>query len=86
MEDDSLLDDDILVKETPPQSVVTPGTFSKNLIHRLSLSQQPRSETANNDNNDSNVCTVQQRSVSNNLCGFCERCCSTIHLTLSSRI
>ena len=52
MEEDSLLDDDILVKETPPQSVVTPGTFSKNLIHRLGLSQQPRSETANNDNND----------------------------------
>ena len=52
MEDDSLLDDDTIVKETPPQSV-TPGTFSKNLINRLGLhSQQPRSETASLDNND----------------------------------
>ena len=52
MEDDSLLDDDIIVKETPPQSV-TPGTFSKNLINRLGLhSQQPQSETASLDNND----------------------------------
>ena len=35
MEDDSLLDDDTIIKETPLPPIVTPGTFSKNIIRRL---------------------------------------------------
>ena len=36
MEDDSLLDDPtIVVKEAPPQTIVTPGLFSKRLVDRL---------------------------------------------------
>ena len=46
MEDDSLLDDPtILVRETPPQTSVTPGSFSMKLVSRLGLNRIKRSET-----------------------------------------
>ena len=54
MEDENLLDDDIIVRETQDNS---PTTFSRNLVNRLGLSsQQNRTETVsiNNNNNISN--------------------------------
>ena len=38
MEDDSLLDDNTIIRETPPP--ITPGSFSKKLIHRLGINQK----------------------------------------------
>ena len=54
MEDENLLDDDIIVRETQDNS---PTTFSRNLVNRLGLSsQQNRTETVsiNNNNNCDN--------------------------------
>ena len=51
MEDDSLLDDPtILVCETPPQTSVTPGSFSMKLVSRLGLNRIKRPETVSNNN------------------------------------
>ena len=51
MEDDSLLDDPtIIVRETPPQTSVTPGSFSMKLVSRLGLNRIKRSETVSNNN------------------------------------
>ena len=51
MEDDSLLDDTtILVTETPPQTSVTPGSFSMKLVSRLGLNHIKRSKTVSNNN------------------------------------
>ena len=52
MEDDLLLDDNNIVRETPP--TVTPGSFSKKLIHRLGINLKTGSETAipNNENRE----------------------------------
>ena len=55
MEDENLLDDDIIVRETQDNS---PTTFSRNLVNRLGLSsQQNRTETVsiNNNNNSHTV-------------------------------
>ena len=49
MEDENLLDDDIIVRETQDNS---PTTFSRNLVNRLGLSsQQNRTETVSINNN-----------------------------------
>ena len=51
MEDDSLLDDPtFLVRETPPKTNVTPGSFSKKLVCHLGLNRIKRSETILNNN------------------------------------
>ena len=56
MEDDSLLDDPaILVRETPPQTSVTPGSFSKKLVCRLGLNRIKRSETVLNNNESTDI-------------------------------
>ena len=53
MEDDSLLDDNTIVRETPPP--ITLGSFSKKLIHRLGINLKTESETASLNNKDSLV-------------------------------
>ena len=53
MEDENLLDDDIIVRETQDNS---PTTFSRNLVNRLSLSSQPN-RTENVSINTNNTCT-----------------------------
>ena len=50
MEDNSLLDDPILVRETPLQHTVTPGSLSKKLVHRLGLNQIKRFKTVQTNN------------------------------------
>ena len=56
MEDDSLLDDPtILVRETSPQTTVTPGSFSKRLENHLGLNRIKRSETIQTNNKTSAV-------------------------------
>ena len=51
MEDDSLLyDPTILVRETPSQTSVTPGSFSMKLVSRLGLNRIKRSKTVSNNN------------------------------------
>ena len=50
MEDENLLDDDIIVRETQDNS---PTTFSRNLVNQLGLSsQQNRTETVSINNNN----------------------------------
>ena len=50
MEDENLLDDDIIVRETQDNS---PTTFLRNLVNRLGLSsQQNRTETVSINNNN----------------------------------
>ena len=53
MEDDSLLDDNTIVRETPPP--ITPGSFSKKLIHRLGINLKTESETASLNNKNSYI-------------------------------
>ena len=53
MEDNSLLNDNTIIKETPPSPTVTPGTFLKNIIRRLGFSLQTGPETASTTNNES---------------------------------
>ena len=58
MEDDSLLDDPtIIVRETSPQTSVTPGSFSMKLVSRLGLNRIRRSETVSNNNKSNNLAT-----------------------------
>ena len=61
MEDDSLLDDPtILVRETPPQTSVTPGSFSMKLVSRLGLNRiiLKRSETVSNNNKSTDYVVI----------------------------
>ena len=52
MEDENLLNDEIIVRETQDNS---PTTFTRNLVNRLGLSsQQHRTETVNINNNNNN--------------------------------
>ena len=55
MEDDSLLDDTILVCATPDADA-SPSTLTKPIVNRLSFSSQSRggTETTNTENNNNN--------------------------------
>ena len=50
MENESLLDDNTIVRKTPPLTV-TLGTFYRNIIHRLSINLRKGSETVSTNDN-----------------------------------